>query len=818
MSEWIFDYDGFDPAKQGLREALCTLGNGYFATRGAAEESKADAVHYPGTYLAGCYNRLETTLGGRVVVNEDLVNLPNWLCLGFRLEDGPWFDLSEVEILAYRQELDLRNGVLMRRVRFRDHAGRTAAVRSRRLVHMKQPHLAALEMTLRAENWSGTATLRSALNGAVINSGVPRYRDLASRHLEVLEKGMIGRDGMYLVAQTSQSRIRMALAVRTQVFRDDEGVETGRTVEGPGTGHGAVAALEAGRGSIEKPETVAQEIAVALEPGQAVTVEKTVALYASRDRAISECGHAARAAVAGTGRFVELLESHARAWRSLWRRCDVELPSRPEEEKILRLHAFHLLQTASPNTVNLDAAVAARGLHGEAYRGHIFWDELYFLFFYIARIPEIARTLLLYRYHRLDAARRAAREEGYAGAMYPWQSGSDGAEETQKLHLNPNSGRWLEDNSQRQRHVNIAIVYNVWRYYKTTGDREFLCRYGAEMILEIARFWASLAEWNESTGRYEIHGVMGPDEYHDMDPDAGTGGLRNNAYTNVMVVWLLERAFEALALLGESRRAELTEEIGLGPEEERKWRDLTHKMTVPFHGGGIISQFEGYDTLEELDWAGYREKYGNIERLDRILEAEGDSTNRYKVSKQADVLMLFYLLREDELQAIFRQLGYELSRETIRRTVDYYTARTSHGSTLSRVVHAAVSACSDPRASWRYFTEALQSDVADIQGGTTPEGVHLGAMGGIDDVLLSRYAGIGTMGETLTLDPCLPEELPGLRATILYRGRRVALDVTRERVRISLDGDAEAPLEMVVQGTKHTLPAGDSRIRLKTDP
>ena len=795
MSEWIFAYNGFDPAKQGLREALCTLGNGYFATRGAAEEAGADDVHYPGTYLAGCYNRLDTTVGGRVVVNEDLVNLPNWLCLGFRLEDGPWFDLSAVEILAYRQALDLRNGVLAREVRFRDHAGRIASVESRRLVHMRQRHLAALEMTLCAENWSGTATLRSALDGAVVNSGVPRYRDLASRHLEVLEKGIDGRDGTYLAAQTSQSRVRVALAARTLLFRHDE-------------------ELEAHRRAVEEPEAVAQEIAVVLEPGRPVTVEKTVALHSSRDRAISECGNAARVAVSESGRFAELLESHAGAWRSLWRRCDVELPGRPEEERILRVHAFHLLQTASPNSVDLDVGVAARGLHGEAYRGHVFWDELYFLFFYIARIPEVARTLLLYRYYRLDAARRAAREEGYDGAMYPWQSGSDGAEETQKLHLNPNSGRWLEDNSHRQRHVNIAIVYNVWRYYKTTGDREFLSRYGAEMILEIARFWASSAEWNENTGRYEIHGVMGPDEYHDAYPDAESGGLRNNAYTNVMVVWLLERAFEVLDLLGDGRGAELAEAIGLGPEEERKWRDVTRKMTVPFHGDGIISQFEGYDALEEFDWAGYRAKYGNIERLDRILEAEGDSTNRYKASKQADLLMLFYLLRTDELRTLFEQLGYGLDDETVRKTVDYYTARTSHGSTLSRVVHAAVSARSDPRASWNYFKEALQSDVADIQGGTTPEGVHMGAMGGIDDLLLTRYAGIGTMGETLSLDPCLPEELPGLRLAILYRGRRVGLDLTHERARISLEGGTEALLEVSVQGTTHALPAGDTEIRL----
>lgn len=831
MSEWTLAYDGFDPARQGLREALCTLGNGYFAARGAAEEARADAVHYPGTYLAGCYNRLETTVGGRVVVNEDLVNLPNWLCLGFRLEDGPWFDLSEVEILAYRQELDFRDGVLTRRVRFRDRAGRVASVRSRRLVHMKQHHLAAMEMTLQAENWSGTATLRSGLDGAVVNSGVPRYRDLNSKHLDVLEKGFTGSDGMYLVAQTGQSRIRVALAAATRLFRSKEDSEPSfEDSTAPEQRAGTEAAekepkedrnpknlssedeglAEDRRGNVEEPEAIAQKVTVALEPGRAVTVEKTVALYSSRDRAVAECGHAARMAVAECGRFGELLESHSKAWRSLWRRCDVELPDRPEEQKILRLHLFHLLQVMSPNTVGLDVGAPARGLHGEAYRGHVFWDELYILFSSMARTPEIARTLLLYRYHRLDAARRAAREEGLDGAMYPWQSGSDGSEETQKLHLNPVSGRWLEDHSHRQRHVNIAIAYNLWRYWRTTGDRDFMDRYGAEMILEIARFWASLAKWNEDAQRYEITGVMGPDEYHERYPDSEAGGLRNNAYTNVMVAWLLERALDVLALLGEGRRAELSHEVGLGPEDLRRWRDMTRKMTVPFHGEGVISQFEGYDELEEFDWRGYREKYGNIERLDRILEAEGDSTNRYKASKQADVLMLFYLLRTEELRALFRQLGYSLDDDAIRRTVDYYTERTSHGSTLSRVVHAAVTARSDPRTSWRYFREALQSDVADIQGGTTPEGVHLGAMGGLDDLVLSRYAGIDTMGETLSLDPCLPEELPGLRLGFQYRGRRLALDLTRARVRISLDEESEAPLDVVIQGVRRTLRAGSA--------
>ena len=175
---------------------------------------------------------------------------------------------------------------------------------------------------------------------------------------------------------------------------------------------------------------------------------------------------------------------------------------------------------------------AFRGWHGEAYRGHVFWDELFIFPLINLRLPEITRSLLLYRYRRLSAARRAARLEGFEGAMFPWQSGSSGREESQSLHLNPRSGRWLPDNSSLQRHVNIAIAYNLYHYYQVNKDMEFMAFYGAEMLLDIARFLASLAEYNESFERYEILQVMGPDEYHDAYPDADTPGLDNNAYTN----------------------------------------------------------------------------------------------------------------------------------------------------------------------------------------------------------------------------------------------------------------------------------------------
>jgi trehalose/maltose hydrolase-like predicted phosphorylase len=240
---------------------------------------------------------------------------------------------------------------------------------------------------------------------------------------------------------------------------------------------------------------------------------------ADSETVTSECSLAAREAIRRLGRFDELLRAHTLAWERLWSQCDIALEGDERTQLLLRLHLFHLLQTVSMHTIDLDVGVPARGLHGEAYRGHIFWDELFIFPTLNWHLPELSRALLLYRYRRLSEARWAARQAGYGGAMYPWQSGSDGREESQLTHLNPKSGRWVPDHTHLQRHVNAAIAYNIWQYYQATGDLEFLSRYGTEMLLEIARFWTSLTTYNRGLDRYEIRGVMGPDEYHDGSMD-----------------------------------------------------------------------------------------------------------------------------------------------------------------------------------------------------------------------------------------------------------------------------------------------------------
>jgi trehalose/maltose hydrolase-like predicted phosphorylase len=752
-------------------------------------------VHYPGTYVAGCYNRLVSRVAGREVENEDLVNVPNWLPLTFRPEGGDWLDLRQVEVLAYRQELDLRRGVLTRFLRARDREGRVTRVAQRRFVHMADHHLAGLETTLVAENWSGRLEVRSALDGRVTNSGVARYRQLDGRHLLPVEEG-VAEDTVWLLVETRSSHARIAQAARTRVLRD-----------------GAPATVD--RRGVREPGFVAHDLDVEVREGEPVTVEKVVTLFTSASRAISEPADAARRWIARLGGFDELLQRHVVAWGQLWRRCRISIDGDDGDQEVaqvLNLHVLHLLQTVSWHTIDLDVGVPARGLHGEAYRGHVFWDELFIFPFLNLRFPEVTRALLRYRSRRLPEARCAAREAGYRGAMYPWQSGSDGREETQRLHLNPRSGRWLPDHSHLQRHVNIAIAHNVWQYYQVTGDLEFLAAHGAEMLLEIARFWASIATYNRSLDRYEILGVMGPDEYHDAYPDRDRPGIDNNAYTNVMAAWVLCRALETVQLLPEHRRLELEERLRLRREELDRWEEVSRKLRVCFHDGDVISQFEGYGDLLELDWEGLRRRHGDIRRLDRILEAEDDTPNRYKASKQADVLMLFYLLSADELLAMLERLGYRLAPEAIPRNIDYYLQRTSHGSTLSSVVHAWVLARSDRQGSWRFFTEALASDVHDVQGGTTREGIHLGAMAGTVDLAQRCYTGLETREDVLWLNPSLPEELDGLDFDLRYRGHwGIHLHVTPAALQVLVASSDDGPVRVAVKGEVAEIPPGGMR-------
>ena len=367
---WKIFYNKFEPESEGLREVICTLGNGYFATRGAAPESVASEVHYPGTYLAGLYNKLATRIAGRRVVNEDFVNCPNWLFLTFRNGEGKWFCPSTARTPDYYQELDMLQGVLNRQITFRDWRGQKTSIQTNMIVHMVNPHIGALRYVITPRNYSGWITVGSMLDGLVRNTGVERYRKLNSKHLEPQSLGTFGKNGVFLSMKTNQSNIEIAQACRIRVFCGNKEIKPEFSRRQKGN------------------EIIGQEFRLFIRKNRSYEIEKVVAIYTSKDKEVRNPRVAAINLAKSAPRFKALLGSHKRAWAQLWKRVDIQVKGDTFSQKLLRLNMFHLLQTASVHSAAMDVGLPARGLHGEAYRGHIFWDGIFVLHFFNLHFPK----------------------------------------------------------------------------------------------------------------------------------------------------------------------------------------------------------------------------------------------------------------------------------------------------------------------------------------------------------------------------------------------------------------------------------------------
>lgn len=765
-----------------MREALCTLANGYFGTRAAAPEASASKVHYPGTYMAGLYNRLKTRISGKTVENEDFVNCPNWLFLTFKIGTSDWFRPSTDNIVSFHQELDMRRGRCSRRILFEDLYRKQTLIETVFLVSMANPHIGALKYVITPKNYSNWITVKSMLDGSVVNQGVERYKKLNSKHWRPFSLGFYDDNTAFLSMRTSQSRTLVSQACRVRIYSEGQALtpETKNILEGK--------------------EAVGQEFKIFVHRNKSYVVDKTVSIYSSKEKDTAYPSKAAVKALKNTGSFDEVCNNHEKAWLRLWDKADIRVEGDTFSQKILRLHIFHLLQTASPHSARIDAGLPARGLHGEAYRGHIFWDELFARPFYDLHIPEVTESLLLYRYRRLSEARRYARANAYRGAMFPWQSGSSGREETQVIHLNPMSGKWGPDLSSRQRHISFAIAYNVWKHYSLTGDFNFFLKYGAEIFLSIAQFCASLIRYDPKDGRFHTQGIMGPDEFHEKLPLSRTPGLRDNAYSNLMISWVLSKANEIFTILPMEHKRSLLRRLRLREKEIRHWADMAKKMKIIFNEKGIISQFEGYFKLREINWERYRAKYHNIHRLDRILKAEGNSPDDYKVSKQADSLMIFYLFTLSEAEDIFKNLGYSFDAEKLRKNYQYYIKRTSHGSSLSKVVHCFIAhKLGFYNDSWDLFVESLEADFYDIQGGTALEGIHLGVMGGTVYIVRKAFAGVEFLKDRIRIEPSLPKSWHKLEFKFFYRGRWISLTIRKSQVIIFIHALGAKPLSFRVE-------------------
>lgn len=765
---WSIAYHEYDAVKEKSRESLLTIGNGYFGTRGAMEEVSADQKHYPGTYIAGLYNRLKSPVGDREVENEDFVNIPNWTSIQFKIEDSDWWDYKTAKFSKYKKSLCLKTGVFSKELVVDIPDGKQIKIESSRFASMDNPHLGVIKYSITPLNFSGKITFRSGIDGNIENRGVNRYNSLNQKHTIPVSQQSSERF-VQLISKTVQSDIEIVLSQKQAILINNTPASTQTK-------------------SITSEGQAFNEFSVLAKENDTVSHEKITTIYTSKDEGILNAKESSEQELNKKASYKELLEAHALAWKNLWKTYDIQIDGDRLSQKLIRLHTYHMLASASQHNTTIDASVTARGLHGEAYRGHIFWDELFILPFYTLRNQEIAKSLLMYRYRRLDEAKKYAKEYGFKGAMFPWQSGSDGREETQTVHLNPLTGHWGDDYSSLQRHVSLAIAYNIWEYYNSTNDTAFMEEAGTEMFLEICRFWVSKSKKDNNTNRYSIDEVMGPDEFHEHTQNSSKGGLKDNAYTNIMVSWMLEKSKTILAGISCNIEEDILTKLGIQYQELLLWDDISKKLNLVISDDGIIAQFDGYFDLEELDWDAYREKYKNIYRMDRILKSESKSADDYKVAKQADTLMTFYNLPEDEVNKILTRLGYSLPEDYLSRNLHYYLKRTSHGSSLSRVVHGQLAQLiNDETLSWQLYKEALGSDFVDIQGGTTGEGVHTGVMASTVMMAISTYAGINLHGDILEINPRLPKHWNQIAFKLKFKGVEYQFNISHKSLDIQTD-------------------------------
>jgi kojibiose phosphorylase len=529
-------------------------------------------------------------------------------------------------------------------------------------------------------------------------------------------------------------------------------------------------------------------------PGETVHLDRMLGVFSSRDAANpakAACDHIASTRARG---FRAATGAHVDAWCRKWEAADVRIVGDEKAQRALRFASYHLIAVANPEDAHV--SIGARGLTGEAYRGHVFWDtEIYMLPFYVCTDPPAARALLMYRYHTLDAARRKAKAQGYDGALYAWESADTGDEVAPQRVVAPDGRLVVIRTGEREHHISADVAYGVWQYWRATGDDAFMMSAGAEILIETARFWASRVQV-EPDGRAHIRQVIGPDEYHELVDD--------NAYTNVMAAFNLERAADAAAILSREQSdhwQRLSARLGLADDAPRSWRALAAKLVTGFDTATkLFEQFAGYFQLEEVDATAHQ---GCPTPVDVCLGAE--RVGRSKVIKQADVVALSALLWDKWPVAVHKA------------NFRYYEPRTGHGSSLSPGLHALVAArLGDAASAQAYFRQAAEIDLANNMGNAAG-GVHMGALGSLWQATVFGAAGLQLREDGIAVGPHLFPGWAELAFPAQWRGRLLRLRFEADPMRIEVAVEKGDELTVAVIDGPACRARGGQRFALEGD-
>ncbi|MEJ2208263.1 MAG: beta-phosphoglucomutase [Anaerolineae bacterium] len=722
---WVLVEDRLDPEHFHHYETVFTLGNGYLGTRGTFEEG------YPGAWPATLINGL---FDDAPLVSTELANCPDWLPLTVFVQ-GERFRMDRGQVLAYRRRLDLHRALLTREVRWRSPAGHTLDLCWERFASLADPHLLALRCHITPLDFDGPLRVQANIQGYPDNQGLMHWDWVDQGHLDQGDPpGAPSTAWLHLCTRHSAIGLGMAATLAASDRRAE------------------VAACDC-----HGVPTLTADLEV--QEGRGLTLEKLVAVYTSHD--VPQPAEAARdRLLAGPG-FDELFSAHEAAWERVWQASDVIVEGSQRDQLAIRHSLFQLLIAAPWQEDGV--SIPAKTLSGFGYRGHVFWDtEILCLPFFTFTQPEVARNLLTYRYRTLPGARRKAKQRGYEGAMFAWESARTGDEVTPTFVPGPQGDElvriWTGD---KEYHITADVAYAMWQYWQATGDDAWMANVGAPVILETAVFWESCVGYNRQRGRYELKDVIGPDENHER--------VDNNAFTNCMIQWHLEAALAVLAWLrghDAERADQVARRLALTPERLRKWADISSRMLV-LHDPetGLIEQFEGFFDLEDVDLGAYEPRTRSMQA---ILGIEG--ANQVQVLKQADVLMLLYLLRE------------RYDRQTLQVNWDYYNPRTDHsyGSSLSPAIHAIL-ACElgNPEEAYQHFLRAALVDLDDLRGNTA-DGVHAATAGGVWQALVFGFGGIHLTEDGPVANPHLPAAWTRLKFRLRDHGEWYDFDLGQE--------------------------------------
>ncbi|HTK09132.1 MAG TPA: hypothetical protein VL485_18325 [Ktedonobacteraceae bacterium] len=731
MTLWHVSEDIFDPAPKKLhsQETVFSIGNGYFGTRGTFEEGYPHAN--PATLLFGVFDTVP-------IAGEELANAPDWTPLGL-LVNGERFCLNVGTLLSYQRTLDLQTGLLLRTIRWESPQGVRLSITSERFASLADEHVGAIRFSVTSEQPVDSQPLEISLwadfNTAVGNYNLMHWETMAQGE----EQGLV-----WLQSETKHSQVFLAQSLSFTCNRSDYRQEF-----------------------LPPYITPCIRLAGTLAPGETVTAEKVVVMFTSRDTA--QPLHAALAhhhtlsaptSPAQGQIFATLFEHNREAWTDFWRVSDVIIEGDEKAQVSIRYNIFQLRISVSPHDDRY--SIAAKGLTGFGYRGHIFHDtEIFMLPFFTYVHPQIARDLLLYRYHLLPEAREKAHANGFEGAQYPWESTLSGEEMTPPSIIHPETGKVIAVlNGFLEIHITASIAHATWEYWRISGDDAFMRDYGAELILSTAMFWASRAEYNSHTNDFEIRDVVGPDEWHEH--------VNNNTYTNYMARWNVCTGLSILDWLHATdpqKAQELATSLGITPERLQHWQDIGARLRVlQDPQTKVFEQFEGFFSLEPLDQSRYQGRKASYQGLLGVEEVQ-----KYRIVKQADVLMLLTVLLDN------------FDYQTKQANWDYYYPITDHdyGSSLTPALHVILaSELGHLEDAYKLFMKGALVDLEDLRGNAA-EGIHDACSGAVWQAAILGFAGLRVTESGYSTDPHWPDNWTRLAFTFSHKGERVAVDLRK---------------------------------------